>query len=302
MSEPRPSALLSHRAISSFVERMTVCALVAATWCWLSAAAPAQETQKPTSGMQARREAASAIPFDRLTDEQKQNVAAVLRKTSVYRRMPTATIRTDAEFYQFILNHPEILANIWQIMEVENVVLRATGENTYIADDGDGTRGEVEFLYRDNDLCLVFARGTYDGPLFTQPITGTAVLLLRSKYARGEDGRSYVTTQLDAFVHLDNVGLDFLAKTFQPLVCRVADYNFLVTASFIESLARTAEVNGMGMQRLAANLQNLDPQVRRDFAKLAAEVNARAMGRRESSRELARLPERQAGSEVIISD
>jgi hypothetical protein len=247
----------------------------------LSARSFAADERRPTSSMAARNEAIAAMPLDRLDPASREKVTAVLKKTSVYRRLPTAVIRCDPQLYMFILHHPEILANVWQLMQIEDVVLQATGPTTYRADDGDGTRGEVEFLHRGHDRQLVFAKGSYEGPLFTQPITGTAVFLLRSAFAREPDGQYYVTTRLDAFVHLDNVGLDFLAKTFQPLVCRVADYNFLVTAQFIEALSRTAEINQLGMQRLAANLTDLDPRVRAEFAMLAAEVAARATARAE---------------------
>jgi hypothetical protein len=65
----------------------------------------------------------------------------------------------------------------------------------------------------------------------------------------------------------------------------VADYNFLVTASFIEALSRTAEVNQMGIQRLASNLRELDPAVRERFSQLAAEVGMRAQARSELAAE-----------------
>lgn len=234
---------------------------------------------RATSSNTARKEAMAAMPLAQLTPEQQQNITAVLNKTTIYRRLPPAISCCDPELYLFILNHPEILANIWQLMDIEDVVLRPVGPNRYVADDGDGTKGEVEFLHRGPNMHLLYAEGRYDGPLFTQPITGKCVLLLRSGYVREPDGHYYVTTQMDAFVQLDNLALDALAKTFQPLVCRVADYNFLVTAQFVEALSKTAEVNQMGMQRLAANLENLNPQVRDDFATLAYEVSRRAVVR-----------------------
>jgi hypothetical protein len=270
---------------------------------WAAAWSRAADPRRASSGLAARKEAIASMPLDRLDAPSREKVLDVLKKTSVYRRMPTAVTRSDPELYLFVLNHPEILANIWQLMQIENIVLQSTGPNTYFADDGDGTKGEVEFLYRGADVCLVYAKGSYEGPLFTQPITGTAVLLLRSGYSRAADGGYQVTTTLDAFVHLDNVGLDFLAKTFQPLVCRVADYNFLVTAQFFEALSRTAEVNQMGMQRLCANLQNLDPGVRTQFAMLAADVAQRAGNRTDLNAE-ARVPlaKRQASPRAIVTE
>lgn len=267
------AACIARRSLSMFAALATLTAMVHE----VQAAPPT--APRATSSMSARKEAIAALPLDGLTAEQQQNIAAVLSKTTIYRRLPPAVACCDPELYLYIVNHPEILANIWQLMDIEDVVLKPVSANRYVADDGDGTKGQMEFLHRGPNMHLVYAEGRYEGPLFTEPITGKSVLLIRSNYVREPDGQYYVTTQMDVFVHLDNVGLDFLAKTFQPLVCRVADYNFLVTAQFVEALSRTAEVNQMGMQRLASKLQNLDPQVRDDFANLALEVSHRAVTR-----------------------
>ncbi|MGD9648408.1 MAG: hypothetical protein AB7U73_22040, partial [Pirellulales bacterium] len=154
-----------------------------------------------------------------------------------------------------------------------------TSPTTFRADDGEGTRGDVEVLYRNHDTCLVYAGGSYDGPLFSQPITGNCVLMMRSAYSREPDGHYYITTQLDVFVQLHHVGLDFLAKTFQPLVSRVADYNFVATCGFIETLSQTAETNGPGLARLATRLETVDPEVRDQFILVTERVARRARQR-----------------------
>ncbi|MBX9790544.1 MAG: hypothetical protein K2Y37_16620 [Pirellulales bacterium] len=239
----------------------------------------AQPVPQGTSSSSARRAAIKNLPLDRLDESDRQRVIDVLKHTSVYRRLPNQVMRCDPELFQFMIENPEVLANIWQLLGIEDIVLERTSPTTFRADDGEGTRGDVEVLYRNHDTCLVYAGGSYDGPLFSQPITGNSVLLMRTAYSREPDGHYYITTRLDVFVQLHHVGLDFLAKTFQPLVSRVADYNFVATCGFIETLSQTAEINGAGLARLATRLETVDPQVRDQFILVTERVAQRARQR-----------------------
>ncbi len=81
---------------------------------------------------------------------------------------------------------------------------------------------------------------------------------------------------MDAFVNIENVGVDLLAKTFQPLVSKSADYNFTETSAFLSMVSKTAKRNPRGMGRLAAKLTSIDPQVRQDFAEVSLQVSQRA--------------------------
>ena len=250
-----------------------------ATLALTAAAHGAQPVPQGNSSATARKAAMRELPLDKIDEADRQRVIEVLKHTSVYRRLPTQVMRCDPELFQFVIDHPEVMANIWQLLGIEDIQLHRTSPTTFDADDGEGTRGQVEVLHRTHDTCLVYAGGSYDGPLFSQPITGNCVLMLRTAYSREPDGFYYITTRLDVFVQLNHVGLDFLAKTFQPLVCRVADYNFVATCGFIETLSQTAESNGPGLARLATRLETVAPEVRDEFILVTERVAARARER-----------------------
>jgi hypothetical protein len=98
------------------------------------------------------------------------------------------------------------------------------------------------------------------------------LLLFKSGYVRANDGHWFVTTRLDAFLNLEPGALELLTKSLQPLVGPVADANFTQTLGFVGSLSHTAEVNPRGMQRLAAKLTHVPPEVRQQFAEIADRV------------------------------
>jgi hypothetical protein len=206
-------------------------------------------------------------------------VSAAINATSIYRRLPTQVTECDPDMYLFLVRHPEVVVNIWEVMHVSNVALERTGPDTFRAADGAGTLCQVKFCYSDHDTQVIYAEGSYEGPLFNRPVRAKCVLLLKSGYVRETNGRYYVTSRMDTFIQIEHAGVEMLAKTLQLLVNRAADYNFIETAAFLGTVSRTSEANPAGVGRLARKLTKLEPEVRDRFAALAMEVGRKARER-----------------------
>lgn len=230
-----------------------------------------------------RKAAVGALPYDKFTPEGQKKVDGVLSKITMYRKLPTQVICCDPELFVYMTTHPEILANIWMLLEIDDVVLTPESPGVFRASDEAGTTGSVEFLYRDHENYVLYANGTYDGPLFQKPVTGSCVLHLKAGSTRESNGRYYVTCELDAFVRLDHMGAEFWTKTLQPLVGHVADMSFTQTASFVESLSRACGRNPGGMCRLAERLEHVHPLTREEFVRVTA-----AVAERQGSEDVAR--------------
>ena len=245
-----------------------------------SAATPVRVAKhaKPqgSSSREARDEAMRAIPYNQLDRNSRIKVGAVLANTTIFRRLPAETIECDPNLFIFLIEHPDLVVNMWEVLGVSEVELLRTGEGVFDAGDKAGTRGRVEYLYQGPQVHLVYADGTYTGSLLPRPVRGRCVLLMRSSYSRASDGRPIVRCSIDAFVHLENVGVGMLAKTFQPLVTTAADHNFRETAVFLASVHRAAETNYAGMQKLTEKLTNVDDDHRREFSDLTTQLAVRA--------------------------
>jgi hypothetical protein len=74
--------------------------------------------------------------------------------------------------------------------------------------------------------------------------------------------------------------VDLITRAIQPFLGRIADSNFAQTVAFVASLSRTAEVNSPGMQRLAARLVHLRPEVRQEFADISRRIGQRTAAAR----------------------
>ena len=66
--------------------------------------------------------------------------------------------------------------------------------------------------------------------------------------------------------------------------------SYMVPTAFVASLSRTAEVNPRGVRRMAAKLQRVDPEIRKQFSQVATEVSEKSKGRR---------PQRMAAKPVV---
>lgn len=248
-----------------------------AVWAsWATAATPPEYEPKANTRRKAREEAVKAIPYDKLARDAQAKVSRVLKSTTLFRRLPNQMIECDPRLFLFLVDHPDLVVNLWQVLGVSDVTLNRGGENMFEANDGAGTNGRIEFLYRSANTHVVYAEGIYEGPLFGRPIRGRCLLVLHNRFLRETSGRQYVSCRLDTFLQMDAVGASVLTKTFQPLVGAAADHNFKETVAFVASVHRAAEVNQEGIQRMAERLQGVEPEDRERFAALTEELGVRA--------------------------
>ena len=266
------------------IKRMILVALVTATLAWglwtgtsravhgATAKGLRPNVYGPTTSRAARQSALRGIPLNELDAQARAKVDSVLSKVSIFRRMPTRAIDCDPSLYLFLIRHPDVVVNIWEVLKVSSLKLRQVGPMQYRVNELDGTLANVEYLYQSHDTHVIYAEGSYDGPLLARPVTGRCLLVLKSGYVRETNGRHYVTTRLDTFLSVDHAGVELLTKAIHPLIGKTADSNFVQSLAFLGSLSRTAEVNLRGVQRLAARLAHVKPEYRRRLTALAAGV------------------------------
>jgi hypothetical protein len=228
---------------------------------------------------QARDDAIRSLPLDELTAETRRKLMMVCERPTIFRRLPQKSIACDPALHMFLIRNPEVVVNIWQLMQVASMTAERIGPFQWKGNDGAGTTCDVELVYGTEKMHVLFGDGFYEGSLLKHKVTGRTVMVLRSGYAQSADRRPYVVNRLDLFVQIDNLAADVVARTLSPWVGKVADANFHESCVFASKLSQTAEQNGAGVQRLADKLTKVEPPVREEFARVAAAVQERAAGR-----------------------
>ena len=260
------SSRISARLIAATIALMTL--------AWL--ASKGQAADAVDASDKTRLEAAKAIPFARMNEETQRKILSVVENPSLFRRLPTKTVDCDPDLFLFLVRNPEVVINVWQLMGVSNITAKRIGTYAWDGNDGSGTRCNVELVYGTDNLHILYGDGFYEGPLLKKKMYGRCVLVLRSEAQKGADNRTYVGSQLDVFLSVDNAGVDLLARTLGPMVGNTAEANFEESAKFLSRLSQTAETNATGMHRLAEKLTNCEQPVREQFSQVASLVNQRA--------------------------
>ncbi|MCS7304037.1 MAG: hypothetical protein NZ602_02870 [Thermoguttaceae bacterium] len=229
--------------------------------------------KRPSPESPASREAQDAalqaIPWERLDKTARAKVEEVVSGASLFRRMPVELIQCDPEFFLFCVHHPEVVVHIWQVLGLSRMKVQPTAQGTYYVDDGMGTCCEAQFLYQSPQLHLIYAQGSYEGPVLKRKVYGRAVLVLHSPVRRQEQGQSWIACQLDTFLQMEPGAVEVLTKTLHPLIGRVSEYNFKQTARFVEELWLCGQKNPGQLERLTSRLQALPPELRQEFLRLS---------------------------------
>jgi len=219
------------------------------------------------------RDALRSIPLEKLSPENRAKVKSVLSNVSVFRRLPTKVIDCDPDMYLFLVRHPDVVVNIWELFKISRLQFQQTGEEQFRVIEPLGTTASVNFIYRSHDTHVIYGEGAYEGSLLARPIKSRGVLVLKTGYVREPNDRYYITSRMDCFLNIEPVGAELWTKTVSPLVGKTVDNNFVQTLAFLSSLSRTAEVNDRGVRRLAGQLSHVKPEVRAQFSDIAAKVS-----------------------------
>ncbi len=241
--------------------------------------AAATTVGKASTSRATRESSIRDLPLEHLTPEARERITAVVSRPSMFRRMPVNVVECEPELYRYLIRHPEIVVNIWQLMGITKVNIERQGPYTFDATDGVGTVTRAELVYGTSDTHLIYCEGSYEGPLFPNRLTGRCVLLLKSGYHEEPNNRWQITNRMDVFLQVDHVAVDAITRTLHPLFGKSADVNFVESTKFLERICRTSEENGPGMQRLAKRLDHVEPDVRSRFSDLTSAVHQNAQQR-----------------------
>ena len=219
-----------------------------------------------------RVEATRAIPWQQLDPCASAALSDIVAHPSIYRRLPVRFTECDPGLHHFLVRHPETLVSIWEAMGITNLVVERTGRTSFRADDGMGTKSQIELLYASPDVHIFYGTGYYEGNLLPTRVAGRGLVLLRSRVYGGPDGTAYVQDIADAFIKFDAGPLDLAAKTLHPLFMKYADQNFLDTMNFVTQLSCAARRQPQSTQQFAGRLRGLHPDVRQEFARVLQEI------------------------------
>ena len=227
-----------------------------------------------SSSRESRRQAIAALPLEKMAEPQRRAIEKALRATTLYRRLPAQTFVCDADLFEFAIESPESIVDIWRVLGISRLALDPAGPDQWRLADGYGTVGMLRLLHHERQShkgTLVFhGRGAYTGSLAPKPLSGACLLIVQHKPAApAADGRPRQQIQIDAFVDVDGMGLEIVTRTLQPLIVRSAASNLHEICLFLSTLSEAATENPEGVVHLASRLTRTTPEDRQSLAMIA---------------------------------
>jgi hypothetical protein len=212
------------------------------------------------------------LPWNEFSPAVQARIRSVVSGAPIFHRMPQQTVYADSEIYNFLLRHPDVVIGFWEHLGATQLSLWETKENQYVLKETAGTAAHVEVLYRSNNLCIIYAKGEYRGPLLAKAYQGDVLLVLRTQFIRDETNEPMVVCDLDTWVQINSLGADVLAKLFFASLTKVVEGNFEVTVSFVGQVSKAAVRNAVALKSTAEEI----PSIRQDVCVEFCDVVDRA--------------------------
>ncbi|MDR1384102.1 MAG: hypothetical protein LBJ67_09690 [Planctomycetaceae bacterium] len=219
------------------------------------------------------------IPWEQLDARTTQLIRGVMDNKTIYRKMPEQIGYCDAELYDLMVQHPDVVVGIWELLGITQISLTETSPNHFLLREGTSTTSHIEILYKSKNLCIVYAKGEYETPMLPRAIRGESVLFLTSRFGKDKKGRPVVQSNLDAYVQIQNSGADMLARVLVPVVGKVADGNFEQAVGFVMNISESAENDYEAVQSVALKLSHVRHEVAEELALLAEAIYDRETNR-----------------------
>ena len=251
--------------------------------------ATGEELTTGSSSRKLRQEVVNQIPWAQLNTETKAKIGDVVDKPNMYRSLPRMAIQIDPDYLHFLIRHPEVVVNIWELMGITEMKAKRVAPYLLETDDGAGTTSKMELVYGSNDTHIFYGEGQYEGPVLRKKLNARCVIVVRTSprnqgiglagQAAGVVNKDrQMVCQLDVFLKIQNAAAGFVVRTIQPIVGPTADHNFSESMKFLQRLNETTEKNGYGVQEMGKKLSVTRP-VQEKFISVVGEVHSRAVSR-----------------------
>ena len=225
--------------------------------------------------MQEMRASFQKLPWNELSPAAQSKIRSVASGASLFHRMPRQTIYADPEIVHFLVRHPDLVIGFWEQLGATQLSLREVKENRYLLKEASDTTATIDILLRTNDVCIIYAKGEYRGPLLSKPYQGEVILVLRTRLTRDESNEPMVVCDLDSFIQINSLGADVLAKLFFASLTKIADNNFEITTSFVSQVSKAAARNTASLKATTEEITSVRQEVCDDFCEVIDRVALR---------------------------
>ncbi|MCI0683245.1 MAG: hypothetical protein L0Y71_14175 [Gemmataceae bacterium] len=173
--------------------------------------------------MPAKERPGKDLPLELLDERQRQLAKQVLDKAAFTAKGPSESFYCKPEHYQFFLDHPHKAVAAWRKLGAKCVTITSKADQRFGWSDEHGSEMTWETIHRGVELHIWYAEGKVrPGPVLPLvPIK--ALVVMRHKERRSDDGATLVQHRADLFVQTDSKTAAMLTRMLGPASQRIAE-------------------------------------------------------------------------------
>lgn len=215
---------------------------------------------------------AQVVPLDKIAPEARATVTEVIGENTLHCKGSPETFPCNSKIYLSLLNEPALTLSLWQDLSNSSVRLTQIGPNRYQGDDGAGTKGVWEFVYRSPKMHVLLCNLNYTTPRGNARLDARIVLIVHSGFYREINGESWVQHDIEAFVKVDSKGWKALARTVRPIIEKVLDDQVREAGWFVSLMGRLVTLYPTWAVQVAAKRNDIPSETRTNFRDLVLQT------------------------------
>jgi len=151
-----------------------------------------------------QKRAAARVPLNQVREEVRARVRQVLEQPTLYSRGPAEAFTGQADFYEWLLDHPDRGVQAWRQLGARCQSISDKGKGTFLWTDGHGSELRWQTAYSGDSLRVWYAEGKVRPALLLPPVPVQLVVLLRHGKRAESAERMLIFHQADVFLQTDS--------------------------------------------------------------------------------------------------
>ncbi len=215
------------------------------------------------------------LPLRQLDARERNIVQEITSQCAQFRRLPTITMQCEQAAYQYFVQHPDVAVSLWRALGISEMSVVQQDTERYLSDGGEGTLGQIEYLYRSPQSSLVVCEGSFQSPFLRSPIKARALFHLISEYHPQTNGTMQMRHSANVFVAFPSRPVETAAKLISPISNAIADRNFREVSLFLRTMSTAMEQQPGWVEQISLRLDKVPPETAVEIMEVTVDMHRR---------------------------
>ena len=184
----------------------------------------------------AQKRAAARVPVDQVRQDIRERVCHVLEEPTLYGRGPAEAFTGQADFYAWLLDHPDRGVEAWRRLGAKCQSISGRGNGSFVWSDGHGSELRWQTAFNSDSLRVWYADGKVRPALLMPPVPVQLVVLLRHGKRPESAERMLLFHQADVFLQTDSKTAVLMTRMLGASAPRLAEQCLSQLETFFSGL------------------------------------------------------------------